>query len=67
MSFEAGQNPVFDHLIKLVPQLRDDVDVRHQFAICGGKMLFGTQSPYDLDEVETFLLGFLRASEFAML
>jgi len=38
--------------------------VRHQFAICGGRMVAAPDAPYDLDGVETFLLGFLRASGF---
>jgi len=66
-SFEPGRNSVYDHFVELVPRLRADDDVRHQFAICGGRMVAGPAAPYDLDGVETFLLGFLRASDFPML
>ncbi len=67
VSFDPGNNAVFDHFVELAPQLRDDEDARHQFAICGGKMQAGTEAAYDLDGVETFLLGFLRSSDFPML
>ena len=66
-SFEPGRNSVYDHFVELVPRLRADEDVRHQFAICGGRMVAAPDAPYDLDGVETFLLGFLRASDFPML
>lgn len=66
-SFAPGGNAVFDHFVEMAPHLRGDVDTRHQFAICGGKMLAAEGTPYDLDLVETWLLGFLRASDFPML
>jgi hypothetical protein len=61
--FKAGNQTVWDHYIKDTEFLRNHIDTRHQFAVCGGTM-FGNTGPYDLGLVERFMTTFLKSSQF---
>ncbi len=62
--YAPGNNSMYEHYISPRPDLRDDEDTQHQWAISGGELVFGKMGAYDLDQVETYFLRFLRASGF---
>ncbi|WP_437320874.1 hypothetical protein [Sorangium sp. So ce385] len=57
-AYAAGSNPLWDHVITFYPELRERVDVWHQFAVFGGYV--AVPGPFAL----TFLQRFLQDSLF---
>ncbi|WP_437276071.1 hypothetical protein WME90_33155 [Sorangium sp. So ce375] len=57
-AYEAGKNPLWDHVIAAYPHLREGKDYWHQFAIFGGYVAM--PGPFTL----TFLQQFLQDSLF---
>ncbi|WP_437580746.1 hypothetical protein [Sorangium sp. So ce887] len=57
-AYEAGSNPLWDHVISAYPQLRERADCWHQFAVFGGYV--AVPGPFAL----TFLQQFLQDSLF---
>jgi hypothetical protein len=65
--YQKGHNSVWEHYVSMRPDLRDDDDTHHQWAICGGEMMGGKTLPYDPDAVVTYFHQALNASGFQRL